>query len=108
MNNKQQKQTEKTSTEIFKYNVENGVSEYHVMIHACCPEDTYEQQLNAVVNAYFTLLEGELHGAVAVFKRYFLSDAANQSDMLLALTAIFGAAMPSIVRPTPNIKPACC
>ena len=42
MNNKQQKQTEKTSTEIFKYNVENGVSEYHVMIHACCPEDTYE------------------------------------------------------------------
>ena len=60
MNNKQQKQTEKTSTEIFKYNVENGVSEYHVMIHACCPEDTYEQQLNAVVNAYFTLLEGEL------------------------------------------------
>lgn len=36
------------------------------MIHARCPEDTYEQQLNAVVNAYFALLEGEICGAVAV------------------------------------------
>ncbi len=101
MNNKQQKQTEKTSTEIFKYNVENGVSEYHVMIHACCPEDTYEQQLNAVVNAYFTLFEGELHGAVAVFKRYFLSDAANQSDMLLALTTESSDCALSIVEQPP-------
>ena len=101
MNNKQQKPTEKTSAEIFEYNVENGVSEYHVMIHARCPEDTYEQQLNAVVNAYFTLLEGELHGAVAVFKRYFLSDAANQSDMLLALTTESSDCALSIVEQPP-------
>ena len=66
MNNRQQKQTENASAEIFKYDADNGVSEYHVMIHARCPEDTYEQQLNAVVNAYFALLEGELRGAVAV------------------------------------------
>lgn len=101
MNNKQQKQTEKTLTEIFEYNMENGVSEYHVMIHARCPEDTYEQQLNAVVNAYFTLLEGELHGAVAVFKRYFLSDASNQSDMLLALTTESSDCALSIVEQPP-------
>lgn len=101
MNNKQQKPTEKTSAEIFEYNVENGVSEYHVMIHARCPEDTYEQQLDAVVNAYFTLLEGELHGAVAVFKRYFLSDAANQSDMLLALTTESSDCALSIVEQPP-------
>ena len=56
MNNRQQKQTENASAEIFKYDADNGVSEYHVMIHARCPEDTYEQQLNAVVNAYFALL----------------------------------------------------
>lgn len=101
MNNKQQKQTEKTLTEIFKYNVENGVSEYHVMIHARCPGDTYEQQLNAVVSAYFALLEGELHDAVAVFKRYFLSDAANQSDMLLALTTESSDCALSIVEQPP-------
>ena len=64
-------------------------------------EDTYEQQLNAVVNAYFALLEGEIRGAVAVFKRYFLSDAANQSDMLLALTTESSDCALSIVEQPP-------
>lgn len=78
MNNKQQQtnQSEKTLTEIFKYEVEAGVSEYHVMIHATRPEATYEEQLNAVVDTYCQLRESELQGAVAIFKRYFLSDAA--------------------------------
>ena len=51
MKNKQQQtnQLENTLTEIFKYEVEAGVSEYHVMIHATRPEATYEEQLNAVV-----------------------------------------------------------
>ena len=101
MNNRQQRQTENASAEIFKHDADNGVSEYHVMIHARCPEDTYEQQLNAVVNAYFALLEGEIRGAVAVFKRYFLSDAANQSDMLLALTTESSDCAFSIVEQPP-------
>ena len=89
MKNKQQQtnQLENTLTEIFKYEVEAGVSEYHVMIHATRPEATYEEQLNAVVDTYCQLRESELQGAVAIFKRYFLSDAANQADMLLALSA---------------------
>ena len=88
MKNKQQQtnQMENTLTEIFKYEVEAGVSEYHVMIHATRPEATYEEQLNAVVDTYCQLRESELQGAVAIFKRYFLSDAANQADTLLALT----------------------
>lgn len=88
MSNKKQQadQSNNTVTEIFKYEVKGGVSEYHVMIHATHPEATYEEQLNAVTDAYFRLRENELHGAVAVFKRYFLSDAANQTDVLLALT----------------------
>ena len=87
MNNKEQQniQSEKTLTEIFKYNAEAGASEYHVMIHSTKPEDTYEEQLNAVLNTYDNLLAKELKGGVAVFKRYFLSDAANQADTLLAL-----------------------
>ena len=54
MNNKEQQniQSEKTLTEIFKYNAEAGASEYHVMIHSTKPEDTYEEQLNAVLNTY--------------------------------------------------------
>lgn len=88
MNNKKQQniQSEKTLTEIFKYKTAERPSEYHIMIHSTRPEDTYEEQLNAVLNTYDDLLEKELKGAVAVFKRYFLSDAANQADTLLALT----------------------
>ena len=79
MKDKQQQtnQSENTLTEIFKYEVEAGVSEYHVMIHATRPEATYEEQLNAVVDTYCQLRESELQGAVAIFKRYFLSDAAR-------------------------------
>ena len=42
MKDKQQQtnQSENTLTEIFKYEVEAGVSEYHVMIHATRPEAT--------------------------------------------------------------------
>lgn len=47
MNNKKQQtnQSENTLTEIFKYEVKEGVSEFHVMIHSTRPEDTYEEQL---------------------------------------------------------------
>lgn len=98
---KQQGQTENALTEIFKYDVKSGVSEYHVMVHATRPEDTYEEQLNAVINAYFSLFEEELQGAVAVFKRYFLSDAANQEDLLLALTTETSDCALSIVEQPP-------
>ena len=87
MNNKKQQniQSEKTLTEIFKYNAGGEASEYHIIIHSTKPEDTYEEQLNAVLNTYDYLLTQELKGAVAILKRYFLSDAANQADMMLAI-----------------------
>ena len=103
MKDKQQQtnQLENTLTEIFKYEVEAGVSEYHVMIHATRPEATYEEQLNAVVDTYCQLRESELQGAVAIFKRYFLSDAANQADMLLALSAECSDCALSVVEQPP-------
>ena len=51
MNNKEQQniQSEKTLTEIFKYNAEAGASEYHVMIHSTKPEaverDTFYREI---------------------------------------------------------------
>ena len=41
MNNKKQQtnQSENTLTEIFKYEVKEGVSEFHVMIHSTRPEE---------------------------------------------------------------------
>ena len=61
-----------------------GVSEYHVMIRVTDIMATYQQQLDAVLDAYQHLLTTELKGATAVFKRYFLSDAANQADDVIA------------------------
>ena len=65
------------------------------------PEDTYEEQLNAVLNTYDYLLTQELKGAVAILKRYFLSDAANQADTLLALTTEGSDCALSIVEQPP-------
>lgn len=71
------------------------------MIHSTRPEDTYEEQLNAVANAYNDLLAGELKGAMAVFKRYFLSDTANQADLLLAITTESSDCALSVVEQPP-------
>ena len=76
-------------------------SEYHIIIHSTKPEDTYEEQLNAVLNTYDYLLTQELKGAVAILKRYFLSDAANQADTLLALTTEGSDCALSIVEQPP-------
>ena len=71
------------------------------MIHAIQPESTYEEQLNAIIDTYYQLREKELQGTVAIFKRYFLSDASNQADTLLALTAESSDCALSIVEQPP-------
>ena len=63
---------------------DNGteVKEYHAMIHVSQQGLTYAKQLEAVMNAYQGLLD-HLPDTQAVFKRYFLSDAANQADDII-------------------------
>lgn len=103
-NNEQQQltiQSENTLTELFCYEVADGVSEYHVMIHSTQPEASYEEQLSAVADAYCRVREERLGGAVAVFKRYFLSDAANQADLLLAMATEGSDCALSIVEQPP-------
>lgn len=60
---------------------DNGteVKEYQAIIHVSQKKLTYVQQLEAVMNAYHGLLD-QFPDTQAVFKRYFLSDAANQAD----------------------------
>ncbi len=74
---------------IMKY--ENGCSiqascqgnEVHLMLHAD-PSQSFESQLNAINKAFDGFMESESDGAVPVFMRYFLSDAANQADAVNA------------------------
>ena len=60
---------------------DNGteVREYQALIHVSNGKLPFAQQLEAVMNAYNGLLD-RLSDTQAVFKRYFLSDAANQAD----------------------------
>ncbi len=76
--------TETTVARISVFEANGRPSEFHVMIHCTCRESSYEDQLNAVFDAYSNLLHNELKGGTTVFKRYFLSDAANQADLLQA------------------------
>ena len=74
---------EKAHAEVFKFDNGTEVQEYHVMIHVDDATSTYPEQLEAILNTYNSLLDGELKGARSVFKRYFLSDSANQADDII-------------------------
>ena len=92
---------ENTSIEIFKYEVAQGVSEYHAILRVTQSRLTYTEQVDALLEAYQGLLDGELKGAVAVFKRFFVSDAANQADYLQALHAECSDCALSIIEQPP-------
>ena len=70
---------ENARADVLCFDNNTEVKEYHAMIHVCQNRLTYTQQLEAVMNAYNSLLD-QLPDTHAVFKRYFLSDAANQAD----------------------------
>ena len=70
--------------ELFSFTGANEVDEHHIILHASNSESTFQQQLDAILDAYQDILSNKLPGTVAVFKRYFLSDAANQADDVAA------------------------
>ena len=69
--------------EVFCFDAGTEVKEYHAMVHADNGLFTFEAQLEAVMNAYTELLAQLPGNPQAVFKRYFLSDAANQADHVI-------------------------
>jgi len=74
---------EDAHAEIFCFDNGHAIKEYHALIHVKTPRMPFAGQLDAILNAYGQLMDGPLKGASAVFKRYFLSDAANQADDIL-------------------------
>jgi enamine deaminase RidA (YjgF/YER057c/UK114 family) len=73
-----------TSIQLFRYEPTAGVAEYHAIFRITNPRLTYAEQVDSIQSAYELLVKEEIPGAVALLKRYFLSDAANQSHQLLA------------------------
>lgn len=71
---------ENALADVFCFDNGTEVKEYHAMIHVSGCRLTYAQQLEATINGYQELLDSLPGKPQAVFKRYFLSDAANQAD----------------------------
>ncbi len=90
-----------TSIQLFRYEVAGGVSEYHAMLRVTNPRLTFAEQIESLQAAYDHLVSEELPGAVAVLKRYFLSDAANQANLLLATQVEHSDCALSIVEQPP-------
>ena len=70
---------EHAGADVFCFDSGTDVREYHAMIQITDRRLPFTAQLEAVISAYAALLD-RLPDTQAVFKRYFLSDAANQAD----------------------------
>ena len=70
---------EHACADVFCFDCGTDVREYHAMIQINDRRLPFSAQLEAVISAYDDLLN-RLPDTQAVFKRYFLSDAANQAD----------------------------
>ena len=81
-NNQQTIKLNKARAEVYVFDNGSEVREAHAMIHADNIGLTYKEQLDVVLDAYDALRKDVLNGYVAVFKRYYLSDAANQAEMV--------------------------
>ena len=92
---------EHTSIQLFRYEVSNGVSEYHAILRIINPRLTFVEQVESLQAAYRSLVNDEIPGAVAVLKRYFLSDAANQAHLILDAQAELPYCALSIVEQPP-------
>lgn len=66
------------------FGTEKGVTEYHALLTLERPSSSFEQQLKKLQHGYDTLVADELPaGTVPAFRRFFLSDAANQTEPLM-------------------------
>ncbi|KAA6324534.1 putative aminoacrylate peracid reductase RutC [termite gut metagenome] len=89
--------------EITIFQPQRKIVEYHVMLHVTGDDNpTYEMQLTNVHKAFQELMTKEfLIGTVPVFKRYFISDAANQATALKKELETLPPCAVSIVQQSP-------
>lgn len=66
------------------FGIPDGETEYHALLTLTRPSASFDQQLKRLQNAYNNLLAERLPaGTVPVFRRFFLSDAANQTELVM-------------------------
>ena len=65
-----------------EFKTAEGVREYQLMFHATAKEELFEVQLLSILQCYQEMHTGSLAEALPVFMRFFLSDSANQYEIL--------------------------
>lgn len=73
----------RVTAEISEFRVENGISEYQLIIHVTQTGLSFVKQLEAILSLYKRICKKELTGATVAFCRFFFSDIANQYPSLL-------------------------
>lgn len=68
------------TTTSFTPQTEGAVTECHTMVHVTDTTLTFDEQLRAVTDIYHQLYDGD--GQTPLFRRFFLSDAANQQPVV--------------------------
>ena len=103
MDNRQQQlfEFDKATVAVNSFKVPGGTAEHHLIVHVTDSRLPFIEQLEALFNAYEAVLEGDLKGAHSVFKRYFLSDAANQANILQGMASEGSDCAISIVQQAP-------
>lgn len=81
-NNQQTLKSGDARAEIFLFDNGTEVREVHAMIHVDKPGLPFSNQVQTISECSASLFEKELQGFVPVFKRYYLSDSANQVETL--------------------------
>ena len=71
-----------TSAEISEFRSDKGISEYQVIMQITEASLPFLEQLKSIFASIEHLLSGELSDTTTVFQRIFLSDAANQVELL--------------------------
>lgn len=70
--------------QIASFTGKGGITEYQLILTITDPTLPFTQQLQHIQQAYVSVVKEDLaDNAVAVFRRYFLSDATNQTDLVM-------------------------
>lgn len=75
----------------------NGVKEYHDIVRVSGSPRSFQEQLTNIIGQVSSIITGR----TALFIRFFLSDAANQQDMLLQAMEQAGISNASIIQQAP-------
>ena len=87
--------------EMTGFKTDGGVAEYHAILHVVQTNKPFRQQLEEIHHAYSHLLSSFGESVKPVFRRYFLTDAANQAKLLEAALTDYPSCATSVIQQPP-------